>query len=285
MTGTTGVWGIFQISNDLPDIVIEHLDHCAIIRILLPLQRPTGRIARVIDSQFLAILFKQGLAPAMDWRVHQPSRVVQKEGLVLVRLHEIECVESHLILGKAIRIQAIRIGLCLGCKTGQAMRSHGPAFPKIMPREIKALVLGLRKCIVIDRHMPFARMTGNVSVGFQRLGNRNVRKGHTTTVPRIHHGMGGFVVRRRGIATDHMSLLSRRRMPTAHDCAPSRGASRSWRIPLAKKHALFCQGINIRGFHGGRGIDVVALDILPAQVIDQEQNDVGTKSRISKGRI
>ena len=85
--------------------MIEHLDHGAVVGILLSLQRPTRRIARVIDSQLPAILFEQGLAPGVDGGVHQPSCVIEKERLVFVRLHKIDGIHRRLIHGKSICIK------------------------------------------------------------------------------------------------------------------------------------------------------------------------------------
>jgi hypothetical protein len=67
--------------------------------------------------------------------------------------------------------QLIGVILVICRKSGQPVRTHCPAFSKIMPGKIKTLILRLRKRIMINCHVPLARMPGSISISLKGLRN------------------------------------------------------------------------------------------------------------------
>ena len=47
-----------------------------------------------------------------------------------------------------------------------------------------------------------------------------------------------------------------------------------WGVGLAKEHSLLSKVIHVRGFHGRWFVDVITLDVLPAQIINDDQENV-----------
>ena len=127
----------------------------------------------------------------------------------------------------------------------------------------KALVFRLRKCVVIDRHVPLPGVAGNVAIGPESFRYGDFLQFHSAAVPRVHDGMGQLVVGRGRIASHHVRLLCNGRVPSAHDGATRRGAGWGRRIALAEEYSLLCQSIDVRGLHGSGSIEVVALHVLP----------------------
>lgn len=87
--------------------------------------------------------------------------------------------------------------------------------------------------------------------------------------------MSGEMIGRGRIASNDVGLLRTGRMVPAHDGAAGRGAGGCGRVGLPKLDALFCQGIDVGSLHGGGGVDVVAFYILPAEVIGENEDNVG----------
>ena len=64
-------------------------------------------------------------------------------------------------------------------------------------------------------------------------------------------------------------------MDATENGRPTGGANRSWGVGLPEHHPPLGEGIHVWRLHRGRLVDVVTFDILPAEIIGEEQDDVG----------
>ena len=127
---------------------------------------------------------------------------------------------------------------------------------------------------MINCNVPFARMSCCITVGLHRPSQRKGVHWHPTAVPWVNHPRAATPGGRR-VAAYHVRFLRTGRMIPAQYGAAGRRASRCRRIGLPEHHTLFGKGIQIRCVVGRRLIDVIALHILPAQVVRQNQYHVG----------
>ena len=162
------VLGGFQIIKQVPHVGVELLDHGAVKRIGLALAGPCPRVLWIyFDPQFLAVLVQQRLAAGVDRRVHQPGRVVEEKWLGFLLLDKLQCIQAILVSGDAILIQTIRVVLFIAGKPRDPIGRHLASRAQIGARPVKALVLGLRKGVMVKCHMPLTTMAGDVTVFLQ----------------------------------------------------------------------------------------------------------------------
>ena len=131
--------------------------------------------------------------------------------------------------------------------------------------------------------MPFAGVACRIALLLECISQREFIVRHAAAVPGRHHRMGGFVVWPWWITSHHMSLLSSRRMHTTHDGTPRRCTGRCRGVGLPEHHASLCKCVNVWRLRRRRFINVVTLDILPAEIVGQDQDDIrlgGTSVRM-----
>ena len=92
MSFPAGIVRNFQVIEDLPDIIIEHLHHGGIVWIALSRVFQAAGIGREGDIQLLAILFQQSFRAGLDGGVDQPGGVVEEKGFILGLFHECQGV-------------------------------------------------------------------------------------------------------------------------------------------------------------------------------------------------
>ena len=78
----------------------------------------------------------------------------------------------------------------------------------------------------------------------------------------------------RRIAAGHTDVLGAGRVNPTQDCRPAWRTDGCWGVGLAKEHSLLSKVIHVRGLHGRWFIDVITLDVLPAQIINDDQENV-----------
>ena len=89
--------------------------------------------------------------------------------------------------------------------------------------------------------------------------------------------MSGKMVRRGRIAADNVGLLCAGRMVPAHDGTARGRAGGCGGVGLPELDAFFRKSIEMGRLHGGRFVDVVAFHILPAEIVRQNENDIGLR--------
>ena len=100
-----------------------------------------------------------------------------------------------------------------------------------------------------------------------------------------HHGVGGEVVGRGRVAADNVGLLRAGGMVPAHDGAARGCAGGSGGVGLPEFDAFLREGIEIRCLHGGWVIDIVAFHILPAEVIGEDEDDIGLRRALGSMQV
>ncbi len=210
----------------------------------------------------------------MNGCVYQPSRIIEEERLGFVLSQKGEGILAGLMIRKTVLIQPEGIFFFRGGKPRDAA-FHGRSLAPTASGPVETLVFGLREGLVIDRHMPFSGVAGRVSVTLKNPGDGSFVFRHPATVPWGNHGPGQFVVRCGRRSSHDMGLLSPSRVVAAHDGATAGSAGRSRRIGLPEQYAPFGKRIKVGCFHYGWFVHVVAFDVLPAQIVSEDEHDVG----------
>ena len=277
------VIGVFKIVDQSASIIIELLHHRAVKWIVLPFFGPSIFV-RFSDfhSQLALVFTQQRFAVHHDRRVHQPRGEIEEEWFVLIFPHKRHGILGRLIKGKAILIQTVRIFGIAGSKPSQTIR-HTVLHATAVAGVVEALILWLRIAVMTHRHMPLSAVSSRVAICFERFGDRHRFHWHADAIPGGHDrptvtmGMGR-------LATRNVRHLRTGGMISAQNRSTRRRTGRSGRIGLPKEHPLFRQRIEIRRFHRRRCVDVIALHILPTEIIGEQQNNIRLFRTLGGGR-
>jgi len=136
------------------------------------------------------------------------------------------------------------------------------------------MIFRLRVGIVVDGDMPLATVPRAVAVGPKRFRKRCFINAQSSAIPRRHERICG-PVRRSWLSAQDMGLLQSRWVLAADHRATARCTSRCWRIGLPKQHASLCQRVNVRRFERRTLVHIIALHVLPAEVVGIHQDNIG----------
>ena len=264
----------FEECDELADIVVERFHHSAEEGVFLTLiRRPRFAVGR-IDAELLAVFVEECLAAGLDRCVNEPSRIVEEERLVLVRLHEIQRALGDGVGGEALGIESEGIAGLVGGEALEAIHADldSSGAGPLMGGEIKPLVQRARERIMTACHVPLSGVPGFVAIFAKRSGDRLLIRRHAPAEPRCDHSLLRVPPRR--IATGDMGGLGAGGMVAAHDGASARCATRSGRIRMAEENATLGESVHIRSIRRARRVDVVAFQLLPTEVVGEHENDV-----------
>ena len=207
----------------------------------------------------------------------EPGGVVEEERIGFVLPKKGEGIVAVLMKGEAVFIEPESVVFSIRGEAREPVRLGRFGNSPVRAGPIEALVFRLRKGVVIDRHVPFSGVPGGVASLLESFGKGHFARRHAATVPRGYHGVGGEVVGRGRVAADNVGLLRTGRMVPAHDGAARGCAGGSGRVGLPEFDAFLRESIEIRCLHGRWVIDIVALHILPAEVIGEDEDDIGLR--------
>ncbi len=209
----------------------------------------------------------------MDGGVDEPGGVVEEEGFGFVGVEEGEGVLVVLVEGVAVFVEAegvVRVG---GGEAGEAV-GHGGSRAPVGGGELEADVFGLGKGIVIDGDVPFSTVAGGVAVSGEGFGDGEFIGGHASAIPGVHHA-GVLAVGCGRRSANDVGLLGTCGVVSADNGAAGGGAGGGGRVGLPEHHALFGEGVDVGSLVGGGGVDVIAFDVLPAEIVGEDKDDVG----------
>jgi len=265
-----------QVLEELADIMIEHFDHGTVKRVGLAFAQPVLlRVFGQFDTELLHILVEEGFAAVMNGSVDEPGGVVEEEGAVFVSADKFQCVVAVLMKGETIFVESEGvIGFSSG-ETGHPVRLHWYGGSTGMTSPVEADILRLGKGVVVDGDVPLPGMPRGVATCFEGTGQGVGVLRHPATEPWGHHGPAAKVMRGGWGTTDDMGFLCPGWMDAAHDGTTGGSTRRGGRVRLPELDPFPGQGVNVRGLHGAGVVNVVAFDVLPAEIIGQDEDDVG----------
>ena len=144
------VIGGFEEGDELANIMVQRFHHGAEERVFLTLtDRPLFGIGR-INAEPLGVFVEERLAAGLDGCVNEPSRVVEEERLVLVRLHELQRAFGDRVGREALGIESVGISGLVGGKALEAIHASldSAGTSPFVGGEIKPLVQRPRESMV-----------------------------------------------------------------------------------------------------------------------------------------
>ena len=259
---------LFQGLDDLPDRVVEALDH--------------RRVRRVLLVRLLLLLVLLGeLLLGLDRRVYRVGRVVQEERAIFVAYDEARGLVAFAI-GQVLAFRARWEGRN---PLGQALRAVGVEVARGLAVVATAVVL-VEPLMLWEpglvAQMPLADVSGAVTVRPQDFRNGDFVEFHPERVrgtqqlaPVASHVCGGvldgFLVAALEPRADPVRDVRSRRIAPGHHRGTCRRTHGARRIALGEAQPFTCEPIDV-----GRLVVLAALacEIGPAEVVDEDEDDV-----------
>ena len=238
---------IFQIGNQLIDIIIQTLHHRCIVGIVLPLGKDLNPSQRVCVAHQSGIFLQQTFGAHLPGSVHQPSRVIAEKRIRASRglRQKVQRLDSDRILGNSVVIELVRVGGGVRRKARQTIHAALQAPPVVST--VKALIRrqGKGGIVPVRRHMPLAEHSGKIALIPQSFCEGILLVLQATAVVRRNR-LRIDTARFRALAARHGSYIRTAGVFARHDRHPAGRTNRARRVGVGEAQAIDSQLIHVR---------------------------------------